>query len=50
MNASLSGLFIVGLIALSYGASQQNALAAIIGVVLMLGAGVGGFIARRKNE
>ena len=50
MAATFSGLFIVGLIALSYGASQQNAMAAIVGATLMLVSAIGGFITRKKKE
>lgn len=49
MTATFSGLFIVGLIALSYGASQQNALVAIVGGVLMLTSAIGGFVTRKKK-
>ena len=50
MTAAFSGLFIMGLVALSYGASQQNALVAIVGIVLMLVSGIGGFVTRKSKR
>lgn len=49
-TASFGTLFVTGLVALSYGASQHSATAAIVGGALMLTAGIGGFLARKHGS
>jgi hypothetical protein len=44
------GLFVLGLIALSYGASQHNGTVTIVGAVIMLTSGIGGFVVGRNKK
>ena len=44
------GLFVIGLIGLSYGASQQNATFAIAGAAVMVISGIGGFLLRKNGK
>ena len=45
-----SGLFVIGLIALSYGASQHNSTFAIVGAAVMVISGIGGFLLRKNGK
>ncbi len=48
--SGFGALFLVVLITLSVGASQHHALSVIVGIVFMIRAGIGGFLARRKSQ
>jgi uncharacterized membrane protein len=49
-TALFNGFFVIGLIALSYGASQHNGTVAIVGAVIMILAGICSFVASKNKK